>query len=182
MENLVLRTKRLINTYRLKDSEEVNAALIEVIRSEGDKQNRNTHVKATMTSWQIPINPKIQPYSKFFDFLHKCFVDNLTKLWLPMDYNQHEPKHSYALTSIWGVIYREGDHTELHNHFSAPFSFCYYLKMDDPPTPLRFESIDYSLVPTESTLVLFPGWMDHRVPKIDSKGERIVITGNFMVN
>ena len=180
MENLVLRTNRLINTYRLEDSEEVNAALIQLIRSCGDKQNRKTNVKAFMTDWFLPVDTKKAPYNKFFNFLHTSLMDSIAKLWLPIDYSKF-PKDSYSVHSLWGTIYNKGDYTVSHNHFGATFSFCYYLKMNNPPTPLRFESIDYDVVPVDSTLVIFPGWIDHEVPQLDSDGERIVLAGNILV-
>jgi hypothetical protein len=178
---LVLDTTRLINTYTLENADAVNAAVVDLIRTQGDRQDRKTNVKADMTDWQLPIDHQNPPYNQFFDFLRVSMVDSITQLLKPIDYSQQKP-YSYSITSLWGAVYRVGDHTNLHNHFSSTFSFCYYLKMNNPPTPLQFRSIDHSITPTEGMLIIFPGWMNHCVPESISTDERIVLAGNITVH
>ena len=179
-DKLVFDTTRLINTYTLENADAVNAALIELIQTQGDRQDRKTNVKADMTDWNLPIDHQKPPYNQFFDFLRVSILDSITKLVNPIDYSRCEP-HSYSVTTLWGAVYRSGDYTKMHNHFSSTFSFCYYLKMNNPPTPLQFRSIDHIITPTEGMLIMFPGWMDHEVSNVVSEDERIVLAGNIAV-
>jgi len=180
-DKLVFDTTRLINIYTLENADAVNAALIDLIRTQGDRQGRKTNVKADMTDWHLPVDHQKAPFDQFFDFLRVSILDSITQLVKPIDYSRCEP-HSYSITSLWGAVYHAGDHANMHNHFSSTFSFCYYLKMDNPPTPLQFKSIDYSIVPTEGMLIMFPGWMNHEVPAVVSADERIVMAGNVAVH
>jgi hypothetical protein len=180
-DKLILDTTRLINTYTLENSDAVNAALINLIRAQGDRQGRKTNVKADMTDWVLPVDHQKTPYNQFFDFLRVSVVDSITQLLKPIDYSRHEP-YSYSITSLWGAVYHSGDYTNLHNHFSSTFSFCYYLKMNNPPAPLQFGSGDHSITPTEGMLIIFPGWMNHGVDEIISTDERIVLAGNIAVH
>jgi hypothetical protein len=179
-EKIVVDTTRLINTYTLENADAVNAALIDLIRAQGDRQGRKTNVKADMTDWILPVDHKQPPYNQFFDFLRVSIVDSITQLFKPLDYSRQKP-YSYSITSLWGAIYNAGDYTIPHNHFASSFSFCYYLKMNTPPTPLQFKSIDYSIIPTEGMLIIFPGWMDHGVPESISADERFVLAGNIVI-
>ena len=180
-DKLILDTTRLINTYTLENAEAVNTALIDLIRSQGDRQDRKTNVKAMMTDWILPVDHQQPPYNQFFDHLRVGIVDSITQLFKPLDYSRQQP-YSYSITSLWGAIYNTGDHTISHNHFASSFSFCYYLKMNNPPTPLQFKSIDHSITPTEGMLIIFPGWMDHGVPESISADERIVLAGNIAIH
>jgi hypothetical protein len=180
-DKLVFDTTRLINTYILENADAVNAALIDLIRAQGDRQDRKTNVKADMTDWILPIDHQQPPYHQFFDFLRVSVVDSITQLFKPLDYRRQKP-YSYSITSLWGAVYNAGDHTIPHNHFASSFSFCYYLKMNNPPTPLQFGSIDHSITPTVGMLIMFPSWLDHGVPECMSQDERIVLAGNITVH
>ena len=180
-DKLVFDTTRLINTYTLENADAVNAALIDLIRAQGDRQGRKTNIKADMTEWLLPIDHQAAPYNQFFDLLRVGVVDSITKLLKPIDYSR-QPPYSYSINSLWGAIYHAGDYANPHNHFASAFSFCYYLKMDDPPTPLQFKSIDHSITPTEGMLIIFPGWIDHGVPECMTTDERIVLAGNIEIH
>ena len=180
-DNLVFDTTRLINTYTLENADAVNAALIDLIRAQGDRQGRKTNIKADMTEWLLPIDHQAAPFNQFFDLLRVGVVDSITQLLNPIDYSR-QPPYSYSINSLWGAIYHSGDYANPHNHFASAFSFCYYLKMNDPPTPLQFKSIDHSITPTEGMLIIFPGWIDHGVPEITTTGERIVLAGNIEIH
>ena len=180
-DKLVFDTTRLINTYTLENADAVNDALIDLIRAQGDRQGRKTNIKADMTEWLLPIDHQAPPYNQFFDLLRVGVVDSITQLLKPIDYSR-QPPYSYSITSLWGAIYHTGDYANTHNHFASSFSFCYYLKMNDPPAPLQFRSIDYSITPTEGMLIIFPGWMNHEVPEITTTDERIVLAGNIAVH
>ena len=180
-DKLVLDTTRLINTYTLENADAVNAALIDLIRAQGDRQGRKTNVKADMTDWLLPIDHKQPPYDQFFDFLRVSVVDSITQLLKPIDYSR-QPPYSYSITSLWGTIYHTSDYANLHNHFASTFSFCYYLKMNDPPAHLQFRPIDHSITPTEGMLIMFPGWLNHEVDEITTTDERIVLAGNIAVH
>jgi hypothetical protein len=180
-DKLVFETTRLINTYTLENADAVNTALIDLIRAQGDRQDRKTNVKADMTDWILPIDHQQPPYNQFFDFLRVSVVDSITQLFKPLDYSRQKP-YSYSINSLWGAVYNVGDHTIPHNHFASSFSFCYYLKMNNPPTPLQFGSIDHSISPTVGMLIMFPSWLDHGVPECMSQDERIVLAGNITVH
>ena len=101
------------------------------------------------------------------------------------------------MTTCWGSIYGKGDYSELHAHVPAMYSWVYYVKVDDNSAPLHFprkllgpvkdqsfgwkdETPDSGLYyrPKSGTGIVFPGWLQHQVPKHDNDNERIIVVGN----
>lgn len=131
----------------------------------GDSMNRETNVKASMTSYQIFNETKIfdkllEDILKTCDTLHE--VDKRRKLTLPQ---------------AWGIVYKNNESSDIHHHLPATYSFTYYL--NDSKTPIIFPEADFIYTARKNELLFFPGHLKHYVP--EHKGiDRIVLAGNFI--
>ena len=81
-----------------------------------------------------------------------------------------------TISDIWVAEYEAGDHTELHNHFPSDFSSVFYFQTSEKSSPIIFaEKVEVR--PESHTLIVFPGYLNHRVPRTD--GRRLVIASNL---
>ena len=139
-----------------------------------DCQNRQTNVKATMTEWNLDL-----PSQEFVQFKNIIIsvVKDLNLYW----------SCSFKIKTLWANIYRKGDYTISHDHDPSRYSFVYFLKSKPNFSPLIFDNIDLKnkkkkwkvVKPTEGRLVIFPGFLKHRVPVHIHDETRITISGNF---
>jgi uncharacterized protein (TIGR02466 family) len=107
------------------------------------------------------------------------------------------PAFRYGVTA-WAMILRDGHYVMPHDHGDAHWSVAYYVDAgDDAPAPsgrLAFldprrsaRSVpDLALFPTvfdlaarTSTLVIFPGWLQHYVHAYRGQRPRICISANL---
>lgn len=91
---------------------------------------------------------------------------------------------------IWFAEYNKGDYADEHNHtWSTRTSFVYFLGIEQDSSPLTFVQKywrpegtistvkEMDLYVSSGTLVLFPGFINHKVRPTD--GKRFVIAGNI---
>ena len=139
-----------------------------------DCQNRQTNVKATMTEWNLDLPSQ--------EFIH--FKNTIYKVAKELDLYHIAP---FKINNIWANIYRKGDHTVSHDHDPARYSFVYFLKSKSNFSPLIIENFSIRtkknkplvIKPLEGRLVIFPGFLKHRVPVHIHDETRITISGNF---
>ena len=143
-----------------------NDLFVTQILSRGDKQNRQSNVKANMTEWKVN---EVEWYN-----LCKDIIDN------HIVFLSGELDVEWQIVSIWGATYRKGDYSLYHSHMPSTFSFCYYPKVGKNPAPLVFSDLDYEVIPEENQLVLFPAYLKHGVPSHRNDEDRIVIAGNII--
>jgi hypothetical protein len=142
------------------------------IRDIGDQQFRKTNVKAHMTSWFL------QEHSDEFRWISTQAIE------LAKKHNPHEVE--MYVYDCWGAIYNEGSYTIRHNHWPHLWSFVYYVRCPENCAPLVLDGMvtqsgrmgNY-FYPTEGDMIMFPGWINHSVPKHESKNDRVVIAGNL---
>jgi hypothetical protein len=115
-------------------------------------------------------NPKFGPLCDFV-------VDTATKLYNELyQCNIESVNLKLHVTDCWGAIYETTDHTIRHNHYPADYSCCVYLHADDNCAPIIFES-KYSVQPRSNSMLIFPGFIFHEVPK--TEGKRIIVAMNL---
>ena len=88
-------------------------------------------------------------------------------------YNDEHAK--FEPFNFWVMDYQDGDETLNHCHFPSSFSAVYYVDVEPNCAPLIVEG--ETIQPENGMLVIFPGHLDHSVPK--TKGRRICASGNF---
>tara|TARA_R100001143_G_C3312623_1_gene110865 strand:- start:224 stop:739 length:516 start_codon:yes stop_codon:yes gene_type:complete len=143
-----------------------NDLFVTQILSRGDKQKRQSNVKADMTEWKVN---EVEWYNLCKDIIENHIV-----------FLSGEIDVEWQIVSVWGATYRKSDYTLYHSHMPSTFSFCYYPKVGSDPAPLVFSDLDYEIVPEESQLVLFPAYLNHGVPSHTNDEERVVIAGNII--
>jgi hypothetical protein len=81
------------------------------------------------------------------------------------------------VSDCWGIIYENGSYTRVHNHFPAEYGCVIYLEADQEAAPIIFAGT-HQIQPQAGSLVLFPGVLNHEVPK--NAGKRIVLALNLI--
>lgn len=104
-----------------------------------------------------------------------------------------------AITALWVSIQRKGSQHGLHNHRMAMFGGTYYSKAQGDSAELMFQTPlethkmhmphavaidsdladDYYIHPQTNRLVLFPGYLNHRVMPHQSDNDRIAWSFNL---
>ena len=176
-ENFPIITLDLEKLADKKDHEDqdmtLNENLERQIRELGDAQQKKTNVKASMTDWFM------QDTSKGFQWVCNRAIE------LAAENNPHEL--DMIPYDCWGAIYKEGDYTVMHNHWPHLWSFVYYVNCPEGSAPLLFDRCIHPskgverVVPKKGLMVMFPGWVNHSVPKHIGE-DRIVVAGNLTIN
>lgn len=88
-------------------------------------------------------------------------------------------------TQQWGQIHRQYESTEMHEHTPYHVGWVYYARVPENSGALVFTQFlgwsgkrDYIHRPEVGQLVMFPGWMIHRVTKNFNTIPRVSISGN----
>lgn len=133
----------------------------------GDTMNKETNVKAIMSSYHIWKETNV------FNIL----IDNILKL-LPKLIPTYDLDYKIDLDDCWSAIYKKGHYTVSHKHLPSLYSFCYYLQTTSN-TPLVFDECNFIVSPKDDMLVVFPASIQHSVPHHNDNQDRILIAGNF---
>lgn len=139
-----------------------------------DSQNKETNVKADMSTWALmdeidifEIQEKISPV-----------IDEVSWNMPPISALKDGVVSYTHVVDCWSAVYRKGDYTQSHDHGGNVGSFVYYLKAENT-SPLVFDEAGIVVNPTTDSLVVFPSYLKHSVPKLLEDDLRIVISGNF---
>ena len=150
----------------------LNDRLERQIREIGDQQFRKTNVKAHMTSWFL------QESSDEFKWISNQAIE------LAKENNPHDI--DMFVYDCWGAIYNEGNYTIRHNHWQHLWSFVYYVRCPENCAPLvldgmvtQFGRMGNHFYPSDGDMIMFPGWVNHSVPKHESSSDRVVVAGNL---
>ena len=146
----------------------LNEELVDIIRGLGDTQRHRTYVKANMTAWFIH-----KQHAQFQTVGDKAI--SIARKNSPSDIG-------LQLFDCWGVIYQKDDWTKVHDHWPHPWSFVYYIQCGENDSPLAFPDGyqgEHLVRPVSGDMVLFPGWLRHKVNPQLADNERIVVAGNL---
>lgn len=148
-----------------KELELAKQAIFEEYRD--NPKSIESNVKASYVSSWIShmINPKFEPLS---NVILSCMK------FISKEYYTREVE--YAIHNMWGILYDNGDFTIKHNHFPSLFACAIYIDVEDNGAPIIFEN-EITIKPVSATAVIFPGILDHEVPK--TSGKRIVVACNI---
>jgi hypothetical protein len=140
----------------------------------GDSQNHQTNVKAIMSTYTVWSETKV--FNPLLDTIGNTVFEYLTK----KSYLQNVKNFKLDLRNAWSAIYKKGHYTLSHNHGLMDWSFVYYLQSTGT-TPLIFDDSGKKFYPKTNTLIIFPGHMNHSVPKHKDEEDRICLAGNFLI-
>lgn len=103
------------------------------------------------------------------------FVNTVLKMceFVSSEYYEHPMK--FLCSDMWVMQYEAGDSARLHAHYPSDFSCAYYIDAEEDCAPIVFEKRLY-VTPEKGKLVIFPGILEHEVPK--TKYKRTVISMN----
>jgi len=136
----------------------------------------HTNVKASMhTGWNwLPDNQKIKNFKSFIESeIEKHFRPGAT-VGSERDYGR--------IKVFWGNVYKKGDYAQKHDHKPCQYSFSYFVKSKWYDSPLIFNDGGEKIRPKEGRYVIFPGYLNHSVPKNRYDHDRITLSGNYFVS
>ena len=144
--------------------------LADTCRDIGDVQQNQTNVQASMTEWYM--------HETDTDFMQVCEIA------IQLAY---ENSPSMAIVSLmpydcWGAIYTKGNYTKSHEHWPQIWSWVYNVECCEKCAPLIFEDASHQIAPIKGNMILFPGWIRHKVSKQQCDHERIILAGNLGMN
>ncbi len=150
--------------------EKLQKRLSNTCRDIGDVQQNQTNVQASMTDWFM--------HETDMDFMKVC--ETAIQL-------AYENSPSMAIVSLmpydcWGAIYTKGNYTKSHEHWPQIWSWVYNVECCENCAPLIFEDASHQIAPTKGNMVLFPGWVRHKVLEQQCDHERIILAGNLGMN
>lgn len=167
------KDKYPVITADVSNSEQLNPLLEKIIRDTGDVQNHATNVKADMTHHQM----WREDYVGHEQFQIICGV--ALELALKNAPAKMQPFFKPCITECWGALYKKGDFTRPHDHWPAIWSFSYYVSVSNACSPIVFPGAKLSIKPKNGLMVMFPGWIEHAVPRQKCDFERVMIAGNI---
>ena len=136
--------------------------------------------------------------------LQELIVDTLNKKILNNKWYNYKDITQKNIREMWSMINQEGDSNTLHIHSHTWFAGVYYVNVPmgedpkqihtgkicwrDPVSDRRFTSDYYKnsstenfcITPRTGELVLFPGWLDHKVMANWTQEDRISISFNII--
>ena len=161
-----------IYTANLTIDPTVKDTIIRTIKDGGDKQNRGTNVKASMTHWTMQREPGFVELEKEITSI----VNYLPEITRPNDIS----KFNMEIRNMWGLAYKKNDYTDVHDHWPSVWSGSFYLNVPtDYAGTLFFPELEYNIEPITGQLVIFSGNTRHGVKTIQSNGERLVVSFNY---
>ena len=83
-----------------------------------------------------------------------------------------------TILNAWYAIYDYDDHALMHNHGDMYASFVYYVKTPEGSSPIIFPDENETVEAKEGNILIFPGHVNHYVPKNKCDG-RVVVAGNI---
>ena len=131
-----------------------------------NRDGTTTNIKAHQTS------NILEDGGKNITILHNWILNVLTTRRLAGGFNMY-------ILPMWIARYNEGEFTTPHYHIPCPYAFVYFVKAPKGSSPLVFTTSGKKIKAEEGKLVIFPGFMQHHVPKNKCK-DRITIAGNIM--
>jgi hypothetical protein len=148
-----------------------NKSIIQFIETdEEEKKINNVNVNAKM----IKINLE---KDGIFDELKKYMLD-FCKVVSEKRYNKNI---LFKIFEMWAVSYKSLDYVTPHDHWPATWSLVYYLNSSKDFPGIYFTDLNEELIVEDSTLVLFPGWMQHEVKRKEFDGKRYVVVANLYI-
>ena len=164
------------NLSYLWNFDKLNEKLERDILDVGDKQDRTTNVKGDMTYWHM--HTRYDSFKSLLKIVVRDHLENYKNLGLV-----NEGKVAIVCTSMWGAVYKKGDHTKEHAHTGSRFSFTYYVKAESDCAPIVFtEPGSLQIRPKTGDLLIWNSEYRHMVPETNSNTKRIAIAGNLGVH
>jgi len=102
---------------------------------------------------------------------------SLLKKWILSIVNENN-NFDYKITSYWMAFYNKGDYAISHQHSPASLAFVYFINCPVGSSPLVFSTSNTIIEPEDGKLIIFPGNLNHHVPKNECDG-RLVFSGNL---
>ena len=176
-----------VYNFLFKDKDRFNSELIKAINKY--KKNEDSIEKSNKGGYHSLLDIHLKSID-VFDELNNRILDVVNGIIIESDY-KHLDKIE-KLSSMWFIVNKKNDYNTNHMHPGSWFSGAYYVKVPDneskylvfeDPIQIRNYNQDtpnsYMKKVIEGMLLIFPGWVNHAVPKNDTNEERIVISFNI---
>ena len=177
--------------FRKEDS--LNQELLdEIYKIRKTEENLKKSNKGGFHSLQDLHQRNIEPFNK----LHDEILGISNELILKENFSILDECNvkCMKMKEMWFIINKLNDYNVIHTHGRTWLSGAYYVKVpkndkyflmfEDPMIIRKYENITpntYKKEIFENMIVLFPGWLPHKVPENTVDEERIVISFNLEI-
>jgi uncharacterized protein (TIGR02466 family) len=134
--------------------------------------SKDINIKSNILESQIKF--KINQYFKEWEFFELYNLE-IDKIWVNIaKKGSYQEEHNHSISLFSGVLYIEV------NKDSGNFQFINPLSAEQILTPNsnKFKN-DYTIYPSNGMIIIFPGWLNHRVLPNNSNEDRISISFNI---
>lgn len=123
------------------------------------------------------------------NFLHKVGWCNADRNYVPVDWwfnlyeNEHwQEAHHHGVHDLCAIYYATPDLTP--TAFINPNDYTFHSRYQKTEHLTPFTTVEYRTTPQPGKLVLFPGYMKHRVPAMQQNYDqrRMTLAFNFAIN
>lgn len=147
-----------------------NQKIIDIIDASSDVQNHATNVKAKMTRMDMM---DCQGFNELgINIIDFCRI---------VSKRRHDCLPEMYIYSMWGMCYQGNDYAVAHNHWPATWACAYYVDVPPDAPPICFPDLNLEVQVKKNKLVLFPGWLSHKVVGKPFDGKRYVVSANIHV-
>ena len=176
-------------TLTLDNYKEINEKMFNFIKSEQNKDQLGIK-KSNVKGWHSKdFDLKEEDPQNFIAFILPAIEQVMT------DMNWDREKQTVKIDNMWAIINTGGSANLRHQHGNSTISGAYYVRApincgdivfyDPRPAPVYFHPIVStpnslntqinSLTPTEGSLFLFPGYLQHSVNENLSKNKELLL-------
>ena len=172
-------------TYKTKFIRDINNVELSVFKKILEKLKPN---ELNNTSEESSVLDKHQELCEIKEFIEAHINQYAMHLYAP-NRRQH-----FSITQSWLNINKKGDSHHLHNHPNSMISGVFYIECIEKDSiifknpnllPQQFvlnqtqHHGSYNVFPiSQLDLILFPSWLEHKVSKNETDGERISLSFN----
>jgi hypothetical protein len=148
----------------------LNERLLKDANSIDYPKSYTTNVKGRMSEWLIYTENTI---------IVESWILNILTVKYPLINNYNKSVNIFT-SDMFFVRYGKGDVTLSHNHFPSVWSWIYYIKCPKGSAPLVFTNSGKKISVEEGTVVIFPSFIPHHVPK-NKCDDRVALIGNINI-
>ena len=186
--------------FEFSDFEPVNAAILEELEQIGwdkldDRQRAIVHPSHTFSEDRFVSLEEIPSIRVVLDF----FVSACKAIARERNWDMRE--HEVSLRNFWVHATPPGELTQIHDHKPDILSGVYYVDKPEDSGDLVFQDVnpyheftprplpgktdpnnrpEYTLKADDGTMLVFPGWLPHKIPRNNSSRRRVSVSFNAM--
>ncbi len=170
---LILKYNNYTYLFNVQNHNKIKSKVLKEIRKTPTEKTpgiQKTNVFVS-SDWTVDSSIKRTYWENYVKLLADNCI-NILKDDLYKDMKQKTQHHNH-----WFHTYTKNSGFGWHTHGESNFSGIYYVKLKDKKYKTEFNNYDLPI--EEGNIIIFPSFLLHRSPLINSKTEKIIVSFNF---